>query len=273
MGVAIVTGGTFGIGMAISITLASRGFQVVACGLDAPQLSSVARDGSRLLAGELERRRVTADIMEADVSRASDVQAVVDHTMARFQRIDALVNNAAIGPLGSVLETPEDVWDRVIDVNLKGVFLCCKAVIPHMIRQGGGAIVNIGSGAGWGKPNMAAYSASKGGLFALSAALAYDHVRNRIRVNTIVPGGGGILTGMSVGRVGGDVAKVGRRGVCTVAGRSVTPQDIANAVAFLLSEDAETISGAVLDVGGFAHQGGPWPAPPGLPEGPGQDRS
>jgi NAD(P)-dependent dehydrogenase (short-subunit alcohol dehydrogenase family) len=128
-------------------------------------------------------------------------------------------------------------------------------VIPHLIQAGGGSIVNIGSGAGWGKPNMAAYAASKGGIFALSAAMAYDHMHQRIRVNTVVPGGGGIVSGMSVGRVGGDPARLA--GGVTAAGRAATGEDVANAVAFLLSEEAATISGTVLDVGCLAGQGGP----------------
>jgi NAD(P)-dependent dehydrogenase (short-subunit alcohol dehydrogenase family) len=270
--VAIVTGGTFGIGAAISVDLARRGWRVVAFGLDAPQLSSVAQDGSRTLRTELRAQGLEADVMEADVSKATDVQRIVDHAMGRYARIDALVNNAAIGPLGGVLQTAEDVWDRVIDVNLKGAYLCCKAALPHMIARGGGAIVNVGSGAGWGKPNMAAYSASKGGLLALGMALAYDHFQDRIRVNTVVPGGGGIVTGMSLGRLGGDPTRLdptrldptrldptrlaARKPAGTVAGRSTTPQDVANAVAFLLSDEAAVISGTVLDVGCFAHQGG-----------------
>jgi NAD(P)-dependent dehydrogenase (short-subunit alcohol dehydrogenase family) len=255
--VVIVTGGTFGIGAGISADLARRGWRVVAFGLDAPQPSSIAQNGSQILMAELRAKNLQADVLEADVSKAADIQRIVDHAMTRYGRIDGLVNNAAIGPLGDVTKTPEDVWDRVIDVNLKGVYLCCKTVLPHMIARGGGAIVNIGSGAGWGKPNMAAYGASKGGILALSMALAHDHFSNHIRINTVIPGGGGIVTGMSVGRVGGDPAKLAaRKPSGTVAGRSTMPQDVANAVAFLLSDEAAVISGTVLDVGCFAHQGG-----------------
>jgi NAD(P)-dependent dehydrogenase (short-subunit alcohol dehydrogenase family) len=255
--VVIVTGGTFGIGAGISADLARRGWRVVAFGLDALQPSSIAQNGSQILMAELRAKNLQADVLEADVSNAADVERIVDHAMTRYGRIDGLVNNAAIGPLGDVTKTPEDVWDRVIDVNLKGVYLCCKTVLPHMIARGGGAIVNIGSGAGWGKPNMAAYGASKGGILALSMALAHDHFADHIRINTVIPGGGGIVTGMSVGRVGGDPARLAaRKPSGTVAGRSTTPQDVANAVAFLLSDEAAVISGTVLDVGCFAHQGG-----------------
>jgi len=235
----IVSGGTSGIGRAIVATLAARGWKVVAFGMK-------KAEGPE------------ADFLEADVSRADDVARVVNFTIGRHGTLDALVHNAAVGPLGTVVDTAEECWNRIIDVNLKGAYLCAKAAIPHMRRQGGGAIVLIGSGAGWGKPNMAAYAASKGGLFALSAAMAYDHLHERIRVNTVVPGGGGIVSGMSLARVGGDPGKLSRP--ATAAGRAVTGQDVASAVAYLLSDEAQAISGTVIDVGCFDHQGGPVPA-------------
>ena len=260
--VVIVTGGTFGIGRAITLRLAALGHAVVAFGLESPQVSSTAAAAIPDLAAELKRRGLHADLMEADVSRASDVARVVEATLARHRRIDALVNNAAIGPLGTVLDTDEALFDRILAGNLRGPYLCSRAVLPHMIAAGGGAIVNIGSGAGWGRLNMAAYSASKGGLFALGAAMAYDFLHQRIRVNTVVPGGGGIVTGMSLGRVGGDMTRLGAGAPGTAAGRPATGDDVANAVAFLISPEADAISGTVIDVGCFAHQGGPVPAKP-----------
>jgi NAD(P)-dependent dehydrogenase (short-subunit alcohol dehydrogenase family) len=261
MSVVIVTGGTFGIGRSITLTLASRAHKVVAFGLDTPQISSTAANSILGLREELKEMGSESHVLEADVSKSDQVDKVIDFVLKSFGRIDALVNNAAIGPLGTILDTPEDVWDRVISVNLKGPYLTCKAVLPHMITQGGGSIVNIGSGAGWGKPNMFAYSTSKGAFFSFSAALAYDFLHDKIRVNTVVPGGGGIVTGMSLGRVGDDIEKVRRNGPGTAAGRHATGDDIAQTVAFLLSKDAETLSGTVIDVGCFSHQGGPVPAP------------
>lgn len=257
--VVIVTGGTFGIGRAITIGLARRGHAVVAFGLEAPQVSSTAAAAIPSLKTELREAGLDAELMEADVSIAADVARVVERALSLHARIDGLVNNAAIGPLGTVLDTDEELFDAVLAVNLKGPYLCCRAVLPQMIEAGGGSIVNIGSGAGWGKANMAAYSASKGGLFALGAAMAYDFLHHRIRVNTVVPGGGGIVTGMSVGRVGGDMSRFAQGAAGTAAGRAATGDDIANAVAFLLSPEAEAISGAVIDVGCFANQGGPVP--------------
>lgn len=262
MSVTIVTGGTFGLGQAITVELARRGHRVVAFGLAAPQVSSTAQ-GSDSLRSQLGAAGLEADILDADVSCAKDVDRVIAHTLERFGRVDGLVNNAAIGPLGTVLTTDESLFERIVDVNLKGTYLMSRAVLPHMIQQGGGSIVNIGSGAGWGKPNMAAYAASKGAIVALSAAMAYDHFHQRVRVNVAIPGGGGIVSGMSVGRMGGDVAAFTSRPVAgTAAGRPANGRDLANAVAFLLSPEAETISGTVLDVGCFAHQGGPVPLKP-----------
>ena len=259
MSVTIVSGGTFGLGQSIAVELARRGHRVVAFGLSQAQVSSTA-SGTESLLQELRREGLDADVLEADVSSAADVQRVVDHTMQRHGRIDGVVNNAAIGPLGTILDTEEALFERIVDVNLKGTYLLSRTALPHMIRQGGGSIVNIGSGAGYGKPNMAAYAASKGAIVALSAAMAYDHFHQRVRVNVAIPGGGGIVSGMSVGRVGGDVEAFKRRAVAgTAAGRPATGGDLAKAVAFLLSDDAETISGTVLDVGCFAHQGGPVP--------------
>jgi len=257
--VVVISGGTFGIGRAITLNLARRGHSVVAFGLEAAQVSSTAQNAIPGLRNEIVREGLSAELMEADVSRSGDVAKVVDRALARFGRIDAVVNNAAIGPLGTVLDTDEALFDRIIAVNLKGPYLTSRAVLPHMIAQGGGSIINIGSGAGWGKPNMAVYSASKGGVVALSAAMAYDFFHQRIRVNTVIPGGGGIVSGMSLGRVGGDAARFGKSAPGTAAGRVATGDDVANVVAFLLSPEAETLSGTVIDVGCFAQQGGPIP--------------
>jgi NAD(P)-dependent dehydrogenase (short-subunit alcohol dehydrogenase family) len=257
--VTIVTGGTFGLGRSVALELARRGHSIVALGLDARQESSLAENGIETLNAEFADAGLKGVAISADVSNQGAIEAVVADVLAKQGHIDGLVNNAAIGPLGTVLDTDERLWDRIMAVNLKGPYNCARAVIPHMARNGGGAIVNVGSGAGWGKPNMAAYAASKGGLFALSAALAYDHFHQHIRVNTVVPGGGGIVTGMSLGRVDGDLSRIGRSAPGTAAGRVMTGRDLASTIAFLLSAEAEAISGTVIDIGCFAHQGGPIP--------------
>lgn len=260
-GAAIVSGGTFGIGHAIAVHLAGRGWPVVAFGLEAPQLASTAAGSVAELQADADRRSLPVRFLAADVSVETDVDRVVATAIRHHDGVGALVNCAAVGPLGTVLDTEPDVWDKIHAVNLKGPFLMCRAVIPHMERAGGGRIVNVGSGAGWGKPNMASYAASKGGLVAFSAALALDHFHDHIAVNTVIPGGGGIVTGMSLGRSGGDVDKLRANAVGNVAGRHTTGDDVAKAVGFLLSDDAEAISGTVIDVGCFAQQGSAHPLP------------
>ena len=262
--VVIVTGGTFGLGASISVSLAKRGYQVVAFGLGAAQVSSTAA-GFDAVRSEIDAAGVSdsVDLLEADVSNEADVARVVDHAMSRYGRIDGLVNNAAIGPLGTVLTTDPDTAQKILSVNVLGIYQTARAAIPHMAKAGGGSIVNIGSGAGYGKPNMAIYAASKGAVLGLSTAMAYDHFHDRVRVNVAIPGGGGIVSGMSVGRFGGDVERFKQRVAAgSVAGRPATGEDLANAVAFLLSDEAAAITGTVIDVGCFAGQGGPVPAKP-----------
>lgn len=247
--VVIVTGGHAGLGAAISRDLVGRGWCVFSFGIEQtadPELARLIADsGGQVIAG--------------DLRSGAQVDAAVAQVAEQAGRIDSLVNNAAFGPLGTVVDTPEEVWEQIMSVNVGGAYRMARAVIPVMRAQGGGAIVNVGSGAGWGKPNMAAYAASKGALHALSTAMAYDHFHDHIRVNTVIPGGGGIESGMSLGRVGGDRSRLGAGTPGSVAGRPVNGADLAAAVAFLLSDEASTISGTVLDVGCFAQQGGPVP--------------
>jgi NAD(P)-dependent dehydrogenase (short-subunit alcohol dehydrogenase family) len=248
----IVTGGTYGIGRGIVLELARQGWRVVAFGLDGPVEGSAAKDGIAGTRAALAEAGLEAEVVEGDVSRATDVDRVVAHALDRFGRVDALVNNAAIRPAGTVLETDEATFERVVAVNLKGPYLMARAVIPLMRAQDGGAIVNIGSGAGWGKPDQAAYGAAKGGLAALSKALAYDHLADGIRVNLVVPGPG-TMSGMVEAMI---AAGKSPPPPVTASGRPTTAEDVARAVAFLLSDDAAQISGTVLDVGTFAGQGG-----------------
>jgi NAD(P)-dependent dehydrogenase (short-subunit alcohol dehydrogenase family) len=249
--VTLVTGGTYGIGRAVTLTLAARGHRVCACGLETRQAGSAAERGIAGTAAALAAQGLDADLAEVDVSDAGQVERWVADALGHHGRITGLVNNAAIHPRGDVTRTDEGTWDRVLDVNLKGVFLTCRAAIPVMREGGGGAIVNVGSGSGWGKPDLAAYCASKGGVYALTMAMAWDHLADHIRVNLVIPGG--TRTGMTEL---GDFPAFERLASRTVTGRVTEPQDLANAIAFLLSDEAAQISGTVLDVGCFALQGG-----------------
>lgn len=252
----VVTGGTFGIGRAISLKLARDGHAVVAFGLESRQVSSVAENGCAATRAEASALGLHVDTLEADVSNAADVERVVAFTLERHGEIGGLVSNAAIGPLGTILTTSEELWQRVIDVNLKGAYLAAKAVLPHLIARGGGSIAHVGSGGGWGKPNMLAYAASKGGMFSLAAALAYDHAAAGVRVNTVVPRPA-TLTGMSLGRIGGDLSRYNP--ALAAVGRVATADDCANAVAFLFTPGARALNGAIIDAGSLPRQGGPVP--------------
>lgn len=257
----IVSGATFGIGHDMALYLAEAGFRVIGFGLEQAPVSSTAVASVADLNADAAARGLNARFIAGDVTSEADVAALVAEATADDATLFGVVNNAAIGPLGTVLDTDPDLFSKIMEVNLKGPYLVCRAAIPHMAAAGGGRIVNIGSGAGWGKPNMAAYSASKGGLVALSAAMALDHFADGIAVNTVIPGGGGIVSGMSLGRVSGDQAKLQAQAVGTVAGRFMNGRDMAGAVRFLLSDEAETISGTIIDVGCFGRQGSSVPLP------------
>lgn len=255
----IVTGGTHGLGRTVAMDLARNGHKVVAVGLDSPGYSSVTEGSVSTLRKECEGENIELIVIEADVSNARQVQEVVDTTRDILGGVDVLVNNAAIGPLGTVLDTDEETFERILSVNLKGAFLTMKACIPSMVDNGGGTIVNVGSGAGWGKPNMAVYAASKGGLVALGSSTAYDFFHDKIRVNTVIPGGGGIASGITRDRYGESWQVSTDSAVGSVAGRPVEGKDVSTVVRFLMDDAAESVSGTVIDVGCFANQGGPVP--------------
>src|SRR4051812_22993288 len=184
--VVIVSGASFGIGRGVATHLARAGYAVTAFGLEDPQPGSAAQ--ATMADVEAALRAASPDVvaLRADVSRARDVDRVVAATLRRFGRIDAVVNNAAIRPLGSISDIDEKLWDRTFAVNVRGVYLLSRTAIPHL-RETRGAIVNIGSASGWGRPNMAAYSASKAALLGLSLAMSHDLRPAGVRVNLVVP--------------------------------------------------------------------------------------
>lgn len=176
--VAMITGAGAGIGEATARLFAQEGAQVVVADRDGTRAEAVAQGiGAGALA------------VAGDVSKAADVERMVAGAIARFGRIDILVNNAGYGIRGSVTTTSEEDWDALMGVNVKGVFLCSRAVITHMEVNGGGAIVHTASNAALvGLADRAAYVASKGAVAALTRAMALDHVKAGIRVNAVAPG-------------------------------------------------------------------------------------
>ncbi len=258
--VVIVTGGTWGAGRGVVARLLKEGYQVVACGNEKKEMGSTAVKGIAATQDELKQQGLEADLRDVDVSNEAQVTELIDSVVAQYGSLYGLVNNAAIHPTGTILDTSTEIWDRVLDVNLKGIFFTCKAALPHMIKNGGGSIVNVGSGSQWGKPNLLAYCASKGGVMALSMALAYDHLADHVRVNVVTPGGM-MGTGMTDHLTGDPVFEKLMNDVMkkTAAGRSVDGGDIAGAVNYFMSSDSDVVTGTVLDIGCFSHQGGPIP--------------
>jgi NAD(P)-dependent dehydrogenase (short-subunit alcohol dehydrogenase family) len=225
-----------------------------------------AREGARVMlvdrdlaAAEMTERAIAEEggeafAFEADVSRAADVAAMAEACIARYGRIDILHNNAGItGGGGGPVETSEETWDAVVGVNLKGIFLACKYVLPHMERQGGGSIVNISTvgaiRARMDRPAVA-YSASKAGIEGLSRDVAIQYASRGIRSNTIVLGG--VATPRIVAaRPGVDVDELLRkRGAHLPAGRLGVAWDTAYAALFLASDEARHITGTTLAVDG-----------------------
>jgi meso-butanediol dehydrogenase/(S,S)-butanediol dehydrogenase/diacetyl reductase len=183
-----------------------------------------------------------SNFVEGDVSRAADCERAVAAGRA-LGAIRVLCNVAGIRPTGTILDTSEETWDRVMAVNLKGMFLLSKAVIPEM-KKHGGLIVNIGSTSGYAGKDHLAYCTAKGAVIPFTKSLAVDHAADRIRVNAVIPGF--TQTGMTR-----DFSPAVSQAIAgrAVAGRIGLPEDIAAAVCFLASEAASTISGAVLEVG------------------------
>jgi len=241
--VAIVTGATDGIGKAIALKFAKEGAKIMMVGRD---------EAKGRAALEKVREHGEATYFKADVSNSSQVKKLVDETFQKYGRIDILVNNAAIVSVGTVVNTSEEVWDQVIDINLKGVFLCCKYVIPYMQKKGGGAIVNIGSiNSLMAMENEAVYDASKGGVLMLTRAIALDFAKSNIRANCICPGA--IETAMLKTSLDGAPDPAKAREWITArhpVGHLGKPDEIAEAALFLASDASSFVTGTALPVDG-----------------------
>jgi NAD(P)-dependent dehydrogenase (short-subunit alcohol dehydrogenase family) len=177
--IAVITGGSKGIGFGIARRFCEQGAQVVICANDAASLTSAAEE---IKAGD------NLVCFEGDVSSAHDMEKLTATALDAFGGVDILVNSAGVQRYGTVVDTSEETWDEVLNVNLKGVFLSSKFAIPEMEKRGGGSIINIASVQAYASQNnVAAYTATKGGILAMTRAMALDHADQKIRVNAICP--------------------------------------------------------------------------------------
>lgn len=248
--VAIITGAASGIGAASARLFAAEGARLV--------LGDVDADGVRRVAAEIAAAGGEAEAMPADVSSGADVRRLVDSAAARFGRLDILFNNAGIGMGGSVLDRDEDDFDRVVAVNLKGVFLGCKYALPHLLANpAGGAIVNMASNAGLiGRPGDPLYVVTKHGIMGLTKSLALAYADRRVRVNALCPGP--IDTPMNWEGVADDAERETRTrqilATCPTP-RMASADEVARAALFLASDEASFVSGVGLAVDGAKSAG------------------
>jgi NAD(P)-dependent dehydrogenase (short-subunit alcohol dehydrogenase family) len=245
--VAVVTGGSLGIGRATAQRLATDGAAVVFCGHDDASVQDAL--------AELRDAGLEVDGRRADVRSSAEVEGLVRLAVERYGGVDILVNSAGIQRYGTVVETSEELWDEVLDVNLKGMFLAAKHCVPELRRRGGGSIVNVASVQSFAaQAAVVAYAASKGGVLALTKAIAVDHASDNIRCNAVCPGS--VDTPML--RWAADLFKgddtqedtVRAWGRLHPLGRVARAEEVAEAIAFLVSARASFVTGTELKVDG-----------------------
>jgi NAD(P)-dependent dehydrogenase (short-subunit alcohol dehydrogenase family) len=245
--VAIVAGGSLGIGRASVRRLTEGGASVVFCGHDDASVEDALAE-LRASGLEVEGRR-------ADVRSSAEVEGLVRLAVERYGGVDILVNSAGIQRYGTVVDAPEEQWDEVLAVNLKGMFLTAKHCVPEMRRRGGGAIVNVASVQAFAtQTGVVAYAASKGGVIALTRAIAVDHAADKIRCNAVCPGS--VDTPML--RWAADLFKgddsqdetIRAWGSSHPLGRVARPEEVAEAIAFLAGDRGSFVTGTELKVDG-----------------------
>jgi NAD(P)-dependent dehydrogenase (short-subunit alcohol dehydrogenase family) len=245
--VILVTGGGSGIGRATSLILAREGAKVM--------IADYVPEGAERTVKMIKEASGEASCVAADVSFPKQVEMIVSQTVATYGRIDGAFNNAGIeGRMGDTVETTEETFDRIISINLKGVWLCLKYEIPQMLKQGGGTIVNTASGAGLvGVAGLCAYNASKHGVVGLTKTAALEYAQKNIRVNCVCPGL--INTPMVARMIDSGGMNEQEFVAAELVGRMGKPEEIGEGVAWLLSDAASFVTGHSMSIdGGFVAQ-------------------
>lgn len=238
---AIITGGAGGIGRAVALFFAREGANVV--------LADIDSEGGEETMHLITENGGAARFIKTDVSDSRQVKHLVETAVTTFGQLNILFNNAGIGhPAVRSVDLEEEDWDKVIGINLKGVFLGIKYAIPELSKAGGGAIINTSSLLGLkGQKYLAAYNASKAGVILLTKNAAVEYGKQNIRVNAIAPG---VIDTKIIDRWKNDEKKWPIISRANALGRIGTPEEVANAVLFLASDEASFITGATLSVDG-----------------------
>ncbi len=238
--VALITGAGGGIGRATALLFAREGAKVA--------VADFVSAGGQETVKMIKEAGGEAAFVEADVSKSADAQRMVSRTVESFGRLDILFNNAGIqSKFLMTADTPEEVWDRILATNLKGVFLGCKSAIPVMLKQGGGVIISTASAAGViGLPGTGAYGASKAGIIGLTRTMALEYADRNIRVNCISPGT--IMTAMSPGAI--DPENVPPFHQSQAMRRFARPEEVATVALYLASDDSSFVTGTNTVVDG-----------------------
>ena len=241
--VAIITGARRGMGQAHALKLAEHGVKVV--------VSDISKDDCEKVVEEIKEMGGEAMAIKCDVSKKKEVEEMVEKTIAQFGKLDILVNNAGILAFTPFLEIKEEEWDKIIDVNLKGYFLCAQAAAKEMVKQKSGVIINIASIAmgqvGCGFATLAHYTASKGGIVGMTETLAQELAPYNIRVNAISPG---LIETPMVEPIMQDQATSQAMLARVPLKRMGKPEEISNAVLFLASDESSYMTGSVVVVDG-----------------------
>ena len=238
--IAIITGAGSGIGQQIALSFIKEGAKVL--------VADWSESGGNETVKMIKKEKGEAIFVKTDVSKKADIEQMVKTCLDKFGRVDVLVNNAGIYKTSNLHEMPEEDWDQIIDVNLKSVFLGVKNVIPEMLKQGKGKIINMASIAGLvGFDQSGAYCASKGGIIALTKEMVLEYAPKKINVNCICPGV--IKTAMTKNMIADSVTKKALES-STPYPRLGEPEDIAMAAVYLASDESDFVNGLVLVVDG-----------------------